>query len=420
MKSKIICLLIFLIGLSILLPNCGAISVGVSPGTITFKNLLRGGYAEQQITISSSGRQTLVGRVYAKWEDGEDWDWVSFDTNTFEVEGRTLTKIRAFIRPPDDVSNGEYKGLIYVALKPKEVYAEEGTAIGIGAAAAIKTTAIITDREIKRWTYQNIEVKDIEEGNPIEVKLTAINTGNVRIRPEIKVEILDQMKQKVVKSVDYSETEILPTAREEILITIPTDDLKLGQYWARITMYQDGRQIGQEIMTFDYLERGALRVKGVLNSVRSSVWTQVGDTSRIDAIFSNIGEMVTMAKAKFQILLDGALKDVVESEEMRVEVGETVNLTAFYKPQEVGKYEIIGIVYYSGKITEEKSTILNVNQRVVSEAPEEEEEAPPAGADYTWVIILLIVIIVALFAIRIINVRRRRGGRRRRSGLSGY
>jgi len=414
-------LLSVLLGLMIFLGGCSAVSVGVTPGTLDFKDLLRDGYAEREIIVSTSGDRLLEGRVSIR-KDSDISDWLTVEPKIFDLDSKDDIKIKVFIRPPADAANGKYDGMIDIRVAPKELVEGTGSVVGVAVSAGVKTTAFVTDRQVKRYAYRGVNVKDIEEGNPIEVKLTAINTGNVRISPEIRVDILDQLKKNVVKTVDYSETEILPTAREGILITIPTDDMKLGQYWARVILSQDGQEIGREMITFDYLERGALRVKGVLNGVRSSIWVQVGDTARIDASFSNIGEMVTLAKAKFQIYEGEALKEVIDSEEIRVEVGETVNLTAFYKAEEVGRYEAFCTVFYSGKITDEKSTILNVNPRVAPEAGEEEEEpAPSGGDDYTWIIVILALIIVTLVAIRFMNTKKRGGGgRRKRSGLSGY
>jgi len=275
--------------------------------------------------------------------------------------------------------------------------------MSVGAAAGIKTTAVITDKEIKEYKVGGISVKDIEEGHPVEVSVSTTNTGNVRVTPRIHVDVLDQAKENVIKSADYAETAVLPTATETLLITIPTDGFKLGQYWARVTAYLDSQVVAEATETFDLLERGALRIKGVLNSVTAGAWANVGDLVKINASFTNTGELIALAKAKFEIYSGNeTLEEVLESEEIQADIGETIGLTAYYRPQAEGRYEIYGVVYYSQKVTDKKSTVLNVRPRVIEEAP---EETPSGGFDYTPFLIIAILIVIGIFAFKFLKTR---------------
>ncbi|MCK5043247.1 MAG: hypothetical protein KAR51_04425, partial [Candidatus Aenigmarchaeota archaeon] len=54
------------------------------------------------------------------------------------------------------------------------------------------------------------------------------------------------------------------------------------------------------------------------------------------------------------------LVETIESDEILVDIGSTVNLTTYYTPDGEGRCVVEGAAYYSGKITYMKSTIVNV------------------------------------------------------------
>lgn len=397
-----------------MLALAGAVSLGVSPATISVDNMLRGGYAETTVLVSTSSSDVLTGTISAS---GDIADWLTFEPRTFEIEPNSMKSLKAIIQPPEDVANGEYNGTITISVRVKDDESGSGHGMSIGAAAGILTDVAVSDRETKDYKVTEVSVKDIEENHPLEVLLKAVNTGNVRVTPEIRIDILDQKRENVIKSVDYSDTEILPTVSEDIIISIPTDDLKLGQYWARVTAYLEGKVIREETLTFDLLERGALRVKGSLVSVTAGAWAEAGDLVELAATFSNEGEMITLAKARFEIYStetpNATLIEVLDSEEVRVEIGETMDLNAYYRPSEPGTYEIRGIVFYSMKITDEKTTLLNVRPKPVEEVVEEEE----AQMSFDF-IVPLAIIAAALLALLFFKKRSAKGRKKRRHSIS--
>jgi hypothetical protein len=410
MGIKSVTTLLVLAAILTFVSTSSAVSVGVSPGIMEFKDLLRGGYSEQEILVSTSGAEELSVSVSAR---GDIKEWLSFDPPSFDLEPKSRFSLKAIVQPPEDVANGVYEGVISVVARPDVDV--EGTGVTVGAAAAIRTTIEVTDRETKEFEVMKIMTKDIEEGHPLEIHVVVRNTGNVRVTPRIHVDILDQMKQGVIKSTDYADTELLPTVEGTIIIMIPTDDLKIGQYWARVTVYLDNSLMKEELLTFDLLERGALRIKGALNYVRAGAWAEVGDLVEIDANFVNVGELITLAKARFEIFLNDTLREELFSEELQVGVGETLNLSTTYRPTEPGRYEIKGVVFYSKKLTEEKTTILNVEPRAealgnVTKTPAGAVVA--SGPDYTVIIVILAVIIIVLL---FLNLRKSGRGKKKAS-----
>jgi len=380
-----------------------ALSIGVSPGNIDFKDLMRGGYAEDNILVSTSGNETLNITISARDEISS---WLVFEPSSLILQPHSTANIQVMIRPPGDIANGVYNGIASVSARPN---ATSGVAAGagmtIGVAAAVKIAAEVTDNEIKTLSIKDITVKDVEELHPTEITVMATNTGNVKIRPRIVISIYDQAQENVLKSLEYSDTEILPTSDATMLILIPLDDFKIGQYWVSVMVFLDETAIYSRVLTFDYLERGSLRVKGEFNSISAGAWVQVGDVVKLDASFTNTGQMITTAKAKFEIYLGDALKDVVESEELQVDVAETKNLVAYYKPVVDGRYEIKSVVSYSRKITEEKSTILNVRPIPL---PEVQTPVVEQKTDYMPYILMALVVIIIILAAKSFHIRHTR------------
>jgi len=390
------------LGLMLFLGASAALSVGVSPGDITFQDLMRGGYAEDTIMVSTSGNESLNVTITAREIAG---GWMTFEPNSLVLDPNSAVSIKVTMHPPEDIPNGVYEGIVSVSVRPiKAASLGPGAGLAVGAAAAVKITANVTDIEIKALSVKDITITDVEEFQPTEIRVTAANTGNVRIRPRVHIDIYDQLQSSILKSLDYSDTEMLPTSEAIMLILMPLDGLTLGQYWASITVYLDNTAVSNRVLTFDYLERGSLRVKGLFNSISAGAWVQAGDLVRMNASFTNIGQMITTARARFEVYLDDALKEVVESDELQVDISETKDIVAYYKPEVEGRYEIKCLITYSKKITEWKSTILNVRPKPVVEAP---TPAPvEAKTDYMPYILAALVVIIILLALKSFHIRR--------------
>src|SRR3989344_7572997 len=88
-----------------------ALSIGISPGRAVFQNVLRGGYSERTITISTSSDEKLIASYRV---EGDIKGWIGFDTNSteFNISGNTPYKLKIIAQPPIDVRTGNYTGRI--------------------------------------------------------------------------------------------------------------------------------------------------------------------------------------------------------------------------------------------------------------------------------------------------------------------
>ncbi|MHA1289009.1 MAG: COG1470 family protein [Candidatus Thorarchaeota archaeon] len=361
-----------------------AVGIGASPSEVRFRKVLRGGYAETTIRVSNPNPNPAEVRIEL---DGDTSEWLTFRPGTsFEIPAEGGYTVTAIIQPPEDLSIGEYKGYIYV--RSSSSSGETGT-MGAYIASGARLNAVleITGEEIVSYIIDDLSVKDTEIDLPIELTLTGINRGNVRVTPEVHVDIWDRDQTRIIKSLDLEGSEVLPTTKKTDIFKIPSDDLKEDQYWMNVSVHIKDNLIETRLLTFDVLEKGALRIKGKLIHIVNELWVHVGELVKIDVEFANTGELTVPARFKGEVYFGEKLIDLLESDELDIAPGETVNLTTYYTPNEVGRYVIRGKVYYSKKVTYPSEGILNVIPP---------EKIPLETPYITWIIVALIIIIVVL------------------------
>ncbi|MEA3255893.1 MAG: hypothetical protein U9Q22_08685 [Candidatus Altiarchaeota archaeon] len=410
-RTNVIFLGIILISISI---NVSAIGIGVSPGSVSFSNVLRSGYAEKTIMLSTSSEDPIECRITA---EGPFKDWLSYGSGeTFTLPPRSHLRLKISVQPPEDIPNGVYEGYITVAVSAK---GDSGRGMGsvISTAVSLRASIEISDLEIRHYKVfeETVSVKDTEERRPMEFSMDVENDGNVRLYPKIHIDILSEDKSNVLKSVDYSEKLLLPTTRESILITVQ-NDLPIGKYWGRVTAYVEDDVLMEKLLTFEVLERGSLRIQGKLLRVGlNKIWVGTGEIVEIKAYFRNTGVLATPAIFKGKVTLGDTVVDTIESDEIEVPVGQETELTTYYEPKENGRHIISGRVHFSKKLTHSKSSILNVRESRVEETtttsiPETVSDGIDPASIITIFIILTFIAVGVVFwkrKIRPVNEEKR-------------
>jgi hypothetical protein len=259
--------------------------------------------------------------------------------------------------PPADIPNGNYTGFLRISTAN---FGEgvEGHAVGVVRSTLdLAINVEITDIEVRECSASNFKVQSVEKGDDIIFTTNILNTGNIRLKPRIVIDIWDQDQISIVKSEEFSEKEILPTTKDDFTIRVTSKDLEIGQYWADISVldcYSSGT------LTFDILEEGALRAEGILLGILTRKISKLKETVPINARFKNTGEKEVDAQFKGKITLEDQIIQILESEKARVPISDTNQFSFYFTPQKTGKYVISGRVYYSGKKTFETSTTLEV------------------------------------------------------------
>jgi len=357
-------ILILLLGLFFLVLFSGEVMaknvIGVSPGTVGFKDVIRGGYAERYLTITA---QNVEGEIFISAQPrGEIADWLEYYNNV-SVAANRPGRFFVAVRPPKDIPNGNYTGFLRISTGAL-ASAPGGPAVtNVKAVLDVAISVEITDLEIQKCAARGFSIRSAEKGDDAIFDFNIYNQGNVRLSPLIILEIWDQEQLSLVKTLEFRANDILPTKEQGGTYRIKTGDLDIGQYWINIKVpdcFSDG------FLTFDVLEPGALRSEGILQRIYSLPWSKVGDTIPIIAEFKNIGEKDVLAKFKGKITLDGKVVRVLESEEINVPVLSVENFTFFFTPNEPGSYVASGRVFYDKKRTFETSGVFNVAPKTFS------------------------------------------------------
>ena len=171
----------------------------------------------------------------------------------------------------------------------------EGGKIGTTTRAAflIKIGLGVSGTQVIACSAGGIQVKNTEIGQPFDFVASVYNKGNVRIRPDFNILIYDQYQTKLLKNLTVSATEdILPTTTAQTLRSV-SQDLDIGQYWARVDVPLCG---DSSFLTFDVLDRGGIADQGELLSIDVNPWAKTGDIIPIYAVFKNEGSRTVSAK----------------------------------------------------------------------------------------------------------------------------
>ncbi|MFH1290890.1 MAG: hypothetical protein ABIH92_05820 [Nanoarchaeota archaeon] len=354
--------------------------VGISPGTVYFKEVLRGGYAERYITVTIDSEGAVNVETEAR---GDIAEWLEFSSNISVSRGHP-GRLFISVRPPIDVPNGNYTGFIRVSTGALGDLPPGKAVSAVRAVIDVAVTVEITDLEVLSCRARSFKVHSAEKGDDVVFEVDVFNEGNVRLKPFFIAEIWDQEQISLVKTVEFTGDEILPTKEESLSFYMPTDDMELGQYWVDIEVPDC---YSSNTLTFDVLEPGALKAEGLLLRILSPAWAETDETIPLVAEFKNIGEKEVDAKFKGKITRDGEIVQLLESESALAPISEITNFTFFFTPKKAGRYIASGRVFYDKKRTFESSAVINVKPKMFG----------LKQAALTLVYIVLMIAIIILF-----------------------
>ncbi len=378
-------LITFIFCLMICVKDSSALSIGVSPVSIEFGNMLRSGYAERSVTISTSDARNLTGH-FVKLGEIADWIRIGENIDSIVLSNSNPYSLKIIAEPPSDAANGVYKG--EVRFVTDSVIAPEGTTgSAVKASVTITITIQIIDKQIVECSYGTSTINDAEIDTPLQIIWLTRNGGNVRFQPKIQVDIWDRDKINLLLSKEFIGSDVLPTTEKTFTQRISTEKLAIGQYWVVFNIKECDYSYTS---TFDILEKGSISDKGSLISVSAPPWVYAGDIVPIKARFTNSGTRTVTAKFKGDVKQDDKIIQLLESDEISALPQETLDLTVFFQPKTEGTYVVNGKIFYNKKITFEKSTIINAQKKKFS-------------INYSSVILLLVytfILIAIIFLIR--------------------
>ncbi|MFH0875171.1 MAG: hypothetical protein V1859_04475 [archaeon] len=334
-----------------------AATIGVSPGILNFPSMIKSGYAQSNILVSTSSKETLEGHFEI---EGEIKDWISIvpANEKFNVSSANPYLFTIIINPPTDAKNGNYSGT-FTILTDQVISLESGAGTAIIAAVAVKINVEIIGDEIILCRAGAFSVTDAEIDEPIYVGGTVYNDGNVRLRPEFQVAIYRPLDDTPLFETSFLGEQILPTLNKRITKDVDAK-LTTGQYYIDIRAKECSQGV---TLSFDVVEKGGIADRGVFIGIRANEFSYAGDLTKVSSLFKNEGVRAVRARFVGEVTsLDSKrILTALESDEIDVEPGRTVDFATYFTPQDTGKYQIAGRVYYNKKVSfDQASKVINV------------------------------------------------------------
>jgi hypothetical protein len=403
LKRGLMAALIVLLLCALVAPGTLAIGIGVNKAFISYADVLQNGYAQDDVLVTTDSPTPITG-TYEFTGDIAPWLRVTPPDQNFTFSNGQPYRLTIIVEPPKDAQLVNYTG--GVRILTGEVARTGGGKIGtvLRGALLIKIGLGLTGTQLIACRAGGIEIKNTEIGQPFDFIASISNKGNVRIRPDFTILIYDQYQTKLVKNITLTATaEILPTATGEMLLQV-SQDLPVGQYWARVDVPLCG---DSAFLTFDVLDRGGIADNGELLNIDVNPWAKTGDIIPIYAVFKNTGSRVVSAKFKGTITTEDGqrIMKVIDTDLYNVPPSATARIETFFNPTEPGRFIIAGRVLYNSKLTFQKSVLLNV-------------AGPLMVATQQWGGIALLFLFVIIVLLLLILITKRR--RRQRPQRTGY
>jgi len=336
--------------------DVAAVSIGAGPSTIDYGKLVRGGYGEKDITVSTNSIENLT--CFIEYT-GDIKEWMASDEgDTFDLAGNNRKTITFFIQPPESAANGKYDGAIYIRASPTSTV-ESGAGMAVGAGVKIIVSAEITGVQERSFEVKSVRIDEAEVGQPIPLTIGVKNTGNVKVNPIFQLRVLDKGQNELYDT-EYSEKDLWPMREDEIKVDLPSDGIKAGAYVLNMKAYSQDKLIDEWDKEFAIEPAGTISVGGNLKEIRvSTMIAKVGEPVKVTAVFENNGATHIEAKLKSEVYVSGGLEEVLDdSDEYMVAPGEEIELETYFEPERSGNFMVQGFVLYKGKKTDVKQVTM--------------------------------------------------------------
>lgn len=373
-----------------------AVALGVNKATLSFADVLRGGYAEDIVTVTTDSEDMISAELLL---DGESKDWFTFSAKVFNFSRDKPYQLHVIVQPPMDTQIQDYR--VDMTIITSAIGKDTGTKMGSSTRASFRIPLQVRMSGTERIMCSGggVQILDTEEGRPLDVKVSILNRGNVRINPNITIEIYDKLRSSLLqnRTVEFGDR-ILPTLTGTATRSLSMD-LDAAQYWAviRVPMCEYS-----DLQTFDVLPPGGIKDDGEFIRLEAQSWANTGDIVPITAVFRNKGARGIRAVLKGTIARvdNGQIVKVITSDEYVVDPGVTADMMTYFNPVVGGQYVVTAKVFYNNKLTIERSTLINVNG------------APVKSAGGLSTVVIVIVIIIAILFLLIL-IRRKKDAQRR-------
>lgn len=333
-------------------------SLGVTPPSHLVEEAIDGESYRRQVSIQNEFDSTTTVTLDTSGEVGA---WTTTEpASGFEVPPRTHEAVDLTIRVPEDAVNGTYEGKLHITAEAKD--SPDGSGASIRYSVAVLLTVQVGGDPVRDLSFSGGGASDVEEGSPPDVEATVTNGGNVRDTAEACALVYRLHGDEPVAELQ-AETRVLPG--EQATLDFPFEQpLPQGQYRAEIVpgceTSEDPVDLrGEE--TFKVVPPGTLGKDATLRYLEHAPEAEAGKPIEVQAVFENVGETdIARATGTIEVYQGDELVEVLEAEPRVVAQGEEIGLTAYFTPEEPGRYTLHGVVTYDGFETEPRESFLTV------------------------------------------------------------
>lgn len=344
------CIMLMLVGAT----PVRADGIGVYPAEINFSDTLRGGEYFTTIGVINHGDQV---RTFTLEASGEIASWMTF----VDPEDRTKTIDHVTTTPgsdghadvrltvPESAQNGSYSGEVRtVAVVDGGRIEGSGSTLSLGASIEVK--AIVSGNQRVAGKFLELAANDIEVGYPLRVVSKVQNDGNVRVLPQVHVEI--STSAKVIGTIDTNDVAIAPNEYRDIESQWDSNIAGPGEYLVTTTVSLPGVQLGERTRQVRIVPRGSLTRQGSFESLQLANEVVPGSVARVVASFRNTGQVDALAVFSGEVYRDGKLVKPVTSLQKLVRRDEVQQLEALVELPVTGTYKVQGRVNFEGQDSE--------------------------------------------------------------------
>lgn len=348
-----------------LVNSAEAISIGISPTYIDFKDLLRGQVIEGRARIYNTMDTPASFRIdkeeYSEWVDVLNTEGEVIEK--LEIPPNSYYEIVVRVKIPENAANGNYKIPIFF------VSSTEGGEIGVGMKAPLNILFTVTGEQRKSVKLMSFTVDDTETGIPAIFEIDILNDGNVIADPTVEITVFNPDGIEVWRN--QTVLKIKPQEIKTAKINWDTSGVDEGKYTGRLKILLDGKEVASEELKFNVFEKGMLTARMEILNMSVKRVIEPGKMSKVEIGVKNTGQIDTEVRMRLEIYSDSDFIDLSESDPLWLEKGQTGILTVYLKIDSPGNYTIKPILAYGGKIAK----ISNIAVKVTSEAAKQGESA---------------------------------------------
>ena len=318
--------------------------LGVAPASIDIPDGLKAKTYLRSIRLFNDGEQPVT---YQLNTTGDIKTWTTFYNNinltepiqNISVYGKEEVIIQFTI--PENTANGIYNGTIYAKITSENPNASGG-AVNLIFPVDISISVIGT--QILTGKVSNININDVEIGQPLFIELRFLNTGNVIATPVVNAVII-RVDEGAIDNFTYSDNSVNINSYDLLSVTWNTTNQKIGNYTAYTTVLLDETIIFEQNLSFKILPLGALTPKGEIVNLSYLGKPSKEEVLILKANYKNTGQVNTVTKFIAEVYRNGKLIEILESPEGTeelpiVKINESYNFSVYLKIIDSGSYEI--------------------------------------------------------------------------------